>query len=137
MSKLPFGGFELESDSEPDSGWKRLETVAEYLEDAEVVPPLLAHWLGRAIQRSGGDAAEFLRLLELKSRRGRPRSIFTEQDEFKYGAKVVELEEDGLSPEAAISAVLDGLYGEGPSRSQLQKWRNKYRRDMEEVYAIK
>lgn len=132
MSHLPFGGFERKSESEPDSGWTKLETVAEYLEAGEALPPYLAHWMGNAIERAGGDPAELLRLLELKPRPGRPRHRFTAIDGQTWGGKICELEDDGLTPEAAIKAVLDQLHGEGPSRSQLQKWRDQYRRDREE-----
>lgn len=132
MSKLPHGGFEVDSEHEPDSGWQKLETVAEYLEDGEVLPPYLAHWLGSAIERSNGDPAELLRLLELKNRRGRPRAIFSKQDEWELGAKVCELEDDGLSREEAISAVQSIFANGGPSRSLLQKWRNKHKRYIEE-----
>lgn len=137
MSKLPFGGFELDSESEPDDGWTKLDTVAEYLEAGEALPPYLAHWLGSAIEQSGGDRAELLRLLELLPRRGRPRSRFTEQDKWNYGAKVCALEDDGLSPEAAIKAVQEPFKDGGPSRSQLQKWRDQYRQAIEEADAAK
>lgn len=137
MSKLPFGGFEIDSEHERDASWTKLKTIAEYLENGEALPPYLAQWLANAIDRSGEDPDEFLRLLELKNRPGRRRSKFTKKDEWSYGAKVCELEEDGLSPERAISAVLGSLHGEGPSRSQLQKWRDKYRRALEEADATK
>lgn len=137
MSKLPYGGFEIDSEHEPDVGWKKLDTVAEYLEDGEALPPYLAHWLCIAIERSGGDPDELLRLLELKNRRGRPRTKFTAQDALNYGAKICALESDGLSPEAAIVALLDTLHGEGPSRSQLQKWRDQYKKALEKHDAIK
>ena len=135
MSKFPYGGFEVESGSEDDSGWDKLRDIKIQLEDGEALPPFLAHWLGNAIERAGGDPNELLRLLELKPRPGRPRHKFTKQDEWTYGARVCELEDDGLSPEAAKRAVLEEFEDGGPSRSQLQKWRDEYRRAMEEAEA--
>lgn len=137
MSKLPYGGFEVDPESEADNGWTKLETVMEYIEGGEALPPYLAHWLGSAIERSGGDPDELLRLLELKKRQGRPRVISSKQIEWGLGAKVCELEDDGLSPEAAIDAVQSEFENGGPSRSLLQKWRDRYRQALEEHDAIK
>lgn len=134
MSKLPYGGFESQSESEDDSGWKKLETVAEYLEAGEALPPYLAHWLGSAIDRCGGDPNELLRQLEVKRRRGRPRTRFTAKDEQTYGAKICELEDEGLSPEVALKAVSEA-FEHPPERSHLQRWRDQYRRAVEEADA--
>jgi hypothetical protein len=134
MSKLPYGGFELDSESENDAGWTKLDTVAEHLEAGEALPPFLAHWLGNAIERASGDPNELLRLLELKPRRGRPRTRFSAKDAWAYGAKICELEDEGLSREDAIRVVSE-LCANPPERSQLQRWRDKYRRDMEEAEA--
>lgn len=134
MSKLPYGGFEIESESEDDAGWTKLDTVAEHLEAGEVLPPFLAHWLGKAIERAGGDPNELLRLLDLKPRRGRPRHRFTAKDEQTWGAKICELEDEGLGPEAALKAVSEA-FKHPPERSHLQRWRDQYRRDKEEADA--
>lgn len=133
MSKLPYGGFEVDSESEPDAGWDKLRDIRIHLEDGEVVPPYLAHWLGSAIERACGDRDELLCLLELKPRQGRP-SRFTKQERWSYGAQVCALEDDGERPEAALVAVLETIE-DPPERSQLQKWRDQYRRDIKEAEA--
>lgn len=126
MSKIPYG-IELDSEAEDYSGWKKLETIQRHLENCEALPPYLGRWLGEAISRSDGDRNELLKLLELKSRRGRPRSKFTEDDALEYGRMIYELECEGFSPEAALVAIDERFYGKAPHRSQLQKMRDEYR----------
>ncbi|WP_303795493.1 hypothetical protein [Sandarakinorhabdus limnophila] len=136
-----YGGFEVDSGSEDDPDWTKLDTVAEHLEAGEALPPFLARWLGNAIDRAGRDPNELLRLLELKPCRGRPRHRFTAKDEWTWGAKICELEDEGSSPEAALEAVSVAFSmalkppRDPPERSQLQRWREKYRRAMEEAEA--
>lgn len=136
MTKIPYG-LELESESEQDSGWQKLETICEYLQDQEALPPYLARWLGDAIERSEGDPNELLRRLELKKRRGRQRTRFSAEDELKYGGMICGFEDDGLSPEEALTAIDEQFHGNGPSRSLLQKWRDSYKRALDEAHATK
>lgn len=126
MSKIPYG-IELDSEAEDYSGWKKLENIQRHLENCEALPPYLGRWLGEAIRRSDGDRNELLKRLELKSRRGRPRSKFTEDDALEYGRMIYELECEGFSPEAALVAIDERFYGKAPHRSQLQKMREEYR----------
>lgn len=131
-NEFGYGGFEVDSESETDPGWTKLQTIGEYLQDGEVLPPYLARWLGEAIERSGGDPNELMRRLELKKGRGRPRTKFTDKDELFYGAKLYELEGKGLSAEAALAYIDEQHDDNSPCRSLLQKWRNIHRKAIKE-----
>lgn len=135
MSKLPYGGFERDPESENDDSWSKLDTIVEYLEDGEVVPPYLSWWLVDAIKRSGRNPDELLRRLGLKKRRGRQRTNFTRKQSIKFGSEVCQLEDDGMRPEAALSAVLATIDPQ-PERSQLQKWRDEYKSMLKEAHEV-
>lgn len=126
MSKLPFGGFEADPINENVEGWEKLTDIVKDLEAGKAVNPYLAYWLANAITRSDRNPDELLRLLELKKRRGRQRTKFTQKQSRDFGAKVCALEDEGVRPEAALSAVLETIDPQ-PERSQLQKWRDEYR----------
>lgn len=122
-AKLPYG-FDPAQPNAGDDSWVKLRTVREYLEDAEVVPPDLAIWLGEAIRYSNGNSAELLRRLGLKH--GRGRKTKSGDAWLEIGGRICRLEDEGGKPEAVIAKVL-AEFGEAYSRSQLQKWRDQFR----------
>lgn len=124
MTKLPYGGFESDPPDYPDS-WAKLNTIAEYLEDGEALPPHLAQWLGRAIRASHRDQARLLVELGLKKTRGGQPTI--KDGWLTWGARVCDLEDSGLSPEQAVNKVLEET-GDTIPRSTLQLWRDTYRK---------
>lgn len=128
MTKLPYGGFELNSDSEGASPWQKLETIRKKLENGDVVPPYLASWLGLAIERSAEDPKKLLRELGIAKKPGRARTIHTEEEAWEFGKMLYELVENGVKPETALTTILSEFFKNGnePSRSQLQKWRDNY-----------
>ena len=71
MAKFPYGGFGGQ-EHEDDPPWLKLKTIQEYLEDGEVLPPVLAQWLGEAIKRANEDPGIFLVELGLRKPRGAP-----------------------------------------------------------------
>jgi hypothetical protein len=135
MVKMPYGGFDanpqyLQDDlllkrSQDASAWARLHDMQAYLEECQPLPPELARWLGDAIRHSKDDPAEFLRLLGLKKGRGKPSQ--SGDAWLVWGKRICELEDCGLTLEKAIGKALDEL-GDSYSRSQLQVWRNQYRK---------
>lgn len=132
MAKLPYGGFESSPPDYPGV-WAKLNTVAEYLEDGEALPPHLAQWLTAAIRNCEKDPNALLVQLGLMKVRGRPAS--QPEGWLEYGSRVCELEDEGLPPEQALSRVLTEL-GDPVSRSTLQSWRDTYRKAMEEIRNI-
>lgn len=132
MAKVPYG-FDARMPNADDEPWTKLATIAEYLEDCEVIPPDLAMWLGVAIRHSKQDSSELMRLLGLIRKRGKPAA--DSKAWLKYGEKVCELEDSGVKPEAAITQVLaelnDGNGGKY-SRQQMQKLRDTYRKALHE-----
>jgi hypothetical protein len=136
MSHYPYG-FEASPETLDDDPWSKLNTINEYLEDCQPVPPDLALWLGHAIRYSEGDSSELLRRLGLKKRRGPPQK-HSDRETLNWGKKVCDREDRGERPEAALSAVLDeymSKYPEGISRTQLQKWGNEYRIAWEQAHC--
>lgn len=159
MSKIDYG-VDNNPKSEDDDGWTKLATIVKRLKEGEPVPPYLAHWLGRAIERSERDPEELLRLLGLRPRRGRPREKYTEQFAMQIGRYICELEDSGLRPDKALKEFErqyrkyyeDRVYGleekglsidqavaeveeeiswDTPSLTTLKQWRNNYRQVME------
>jgi hypothetical protein len=128
MVRLPYG-FGSKMPNAADEPWTKLMTIAEYLQDCEVIPPDLAAWLGEAIVHSGRDSRELLRRLGLARKRGKPASDTNAW--LKYGERIFQLENDGMKPEAAIAKVAsesDDGQREKYSRQQLQKFRDIYRK---------
>jgi hypothetical protein len=157
MSKLSYGGFELNPESEEDDGWTKLDTVVEHLEAGEALSPYLARWLANAIERSNRNADELLRLLQLKERRGRKRYKFTDNNARDIGRYICELEDSGLKPREALNKfenVVSALEASGlsagdamakaakqmspdrPSTTLLKKWRNDFRQAQSEYEAL-
>jgi hypothetical protein len=131
MSKLEYGGFDASFAHMDDDGWTNLKTVHEFLQDGAALPPDLARWLGHAIRYSidGKDAAEFVKRLGLKKRRGRPSHKHDAKDRLRWGERVWELEQTGLAVEAALALTADEYslqHSDGISRSLLQTWRDDY-----------
>jgi hypothetical protein len=130
VTRLPYR-FDLSSfESEDDDPWTKLDTINEYLEAGEPIPPYLAQWLGLAIRFAERDPNELLKRLNLKRGRGRVAHKHDANAWAKWGDAVCRRERDGSEPEAALSAVLAEYAqcnGEEVSRSQLQKWRDQYR----------
>jgi hypothetical protein len=132
---IPYGV----ASSEPswgDTPWTKLATINEHLEAGEPIPPDLARWLGGAIAYANEDPKLLLARLGLSQGRGRKAS---ESDAWKsWGRRVCELEDDGVSPEAALAQVLaesDNGVDEGLTRTKLQNLRNKYRRIWQEAHV--
>lgn len=130
MTKLPYGGYELEP--VPHELWDKLEEIAECLEKGEAVRPNLAYWLGSSIRTSGRNNIKLLINLGLKKKSGR-------QEKFPdgwliYGQIICEQEDDGLRPEEALNFVHQQLYGE-VERSTLQRWRDHYRKVQKESFG--
>jgi hypothetical protein len=165
MSKLSYGGFELDPESEKDDGWTKLDTVVEHLEAGEALSPYLARWLANAIERSNRNTNELLRLLQLKDRAGRKRYKFTGNNARDIGRYLCELEDSGLKPreamkrfekeyyqhfESVVSALeISGLsFGDAiaeatkqmgphrPSTTLLKRWRNDFRQAKSEYEAM-
>lgn len=130
--KFSYGGFEADPPDYPDA-WVRLNTVAEYLEDGEALPPHLAMWLGRSIRDAAGNSKRLLVALGLANRRG--GQTIEKNGWLTLGQDVCELEDEGLMPEAALAAVLSKV-DESVSRSTLQRWRDTYRRAEEEARSV-
>ena len=129
MAKLQ---FEADPPQYPDA-WAKLNTVAEFLEDGESLPPHLAQWLVHAIRMSGKDAGALLVNLDLKNPRGRKPTAAS--DWLDHGGRVCDLESEGMAAEAALSLVLAEM-NESVSRATLQNWRDIYRNAMAEINAI-
>ncbi|PTU32242.1 hypothetical protein [Stenotrophobium rhamnosiphilum] len=128
MTRLRYG-FDPSLPNADNPPWTKLATIAEYLEDCEVIPPDLAAWLGEAIRHSGQDRNELLRRLGLAKGRGKPSA--DPKAWLKYGEEICELEEKGMKPEAAIarvSATINNGLNEKYNRTQLQKFRDEYRK---------
>lgn len=134
--KLPYGGFDFNfSYLEKNEPWENLRTIWEFLHDAEPIPPDLAYWLGEAIFHSQKDPEELMRRLGLKKGRGRPSS--SGDGWLIWGKRVCELEDQGQKAETAIDMVLTEN-DDKISRSQLQKWRDIYRKawtDSQSAYS--
>lgn len=112
MTKLPYGGFELDEAS--SAPWLNLYAIAESLEKGEAIRPNLALWLAEAIRRS--DMKETKLLLNLGFGKGFSRGgqEALPKGWLIYGQKVVELEDEGLSTEKAISQVLQEIQVPAP-----------------------
>lgn len=122
-------GFDATFPNKPDDPWTRLDTIREYLEDCEPIPPDLAWWLGEAIRYSNRDANEFLRRLGLKKKPGRSHHKHAEDAWLKWGERILRVEAEGLKREEALSKVeheYATTVNESITRSVLQKWRDKY-----------
>lgn len=125
MVKLPYGGFNLANPDLDKDPWVNLETIVEYLEDEEPIPSSLARWLGEAIRHCHEDPNELMRRLGLSNRQGSPPK--SGDAWLIWGERVCELEDRYGSAEKAIGMALEELEDKY-SRSQLQKWRDKYRK---------
>lgn len=128
--KLPYG-FDPRFRHIDNDGWVNLATINEFLEDQEAIPPDLAQWLGLAIRHSDGNPDEFLKRLGLKKRRGRQTHKHAGNAWLEWGGRVCRREDNGEGAEKALAAVLEeyGIeVGEEVSRSQLQAWRDTYRK---------
>lgn len=142
MARLPYGGFDAgefdrdNRDPDPLKAWAKLNTVREYLEDGEALPPELARWLGEAIRYAaphvGTDsnvaAKEFTQRLGLTVGRGNKDS--QDQRWLVYGGMM-----DRLCAPGCVDAALAETHavmvrdGHKPVRdTMLKKWRDKYRR---------
>lgn len=124
---MPKFRFDTSVEGREDEPWTKLATISEALESGDPVPSHLAQWFSQAVQYAKGDNNEFLRRLGLKQGRGQAKS-----DEWvEWGRRVHLLEARNETPEAAINAALDEYAveheGEAPSRSTLQRWRDRYR----------
>ncbi len=96
-TKIPWGPFHaLEVLNNDDDPWLKLKTIAEYLEDGEPVPHHLSYWLGNAILKSKENPDEFMRLLELKKKRGAQKK-FSEKEILRFCEALDDLEREGLS----------------------------------------
>ncbi len=124
--EFPYGGFAPGAPNPDDAPWPSLHEIQRQLERGEPLSPRLARWLGDAIKHSGDDPDEFMRRIGLRKGKGRPSPH--PRDAWLFWGQRVEQERDkGLSPERAISAVLDqmsesGLWDELPDRATMQRW---------------
>ena len=94
MTKLPYGGYELEDAS--NAPWLNLFSIAESLEKGEPLRPNLAYWLAKAIRSA--DMKESKLLLNLGFGKGFARGGQEKIDKgwLIYGQKVVELEDEAV-----------------------------------------
>lgn len=139
MSKLDYGGFSVEENNDPleyPDGWAKLKTIAEYLQDAEPIPPYLARWLGEAILNAKGNSTELLLLLEVGNTRGR-QNTFHKDAWFFYGEQIEKRMQEGLIFNKAIEE-LELIPGEEklPSYGTLHNFHQKYLRAIEETDRI-
>jgi len=139
MSKLGYGGFSVEENNDPleyPDGWAKLKTIAEYLQDAEPIPPYLARWLGEAIFKAKGNSTELLLLLEVGNTRGR-QNTYHKDAWFFYGEQIEKRMNEGLKFNKAIKE-LELLPGEKklPSYGKLHEFHGKYVRAIEETDRI-
>jgi len=136
MANFSYGGFDatrcdIDHSAAP---WLHLHEIQRQLEAGQAIRPDLAQWLGEAIARSQNDPAELLRLLGLRAPRGRPATHAT-LDWLHWGSRINELQDTGLSAEAAIDRAQQEYQaatgGDTPDRSTFQRWRDAYRRASE------
>jgi hypothetical protein len=74
----------------------------------------------------------------LKNLPGRKHHAHKANAWLEWGERVCLLEDNGATPEAALKTAMDeyaSAYPEGVTRSQLQKWREVYRKAWEEAHA--
>lgn len=121
-----YGGLDLGAADPFDEPWQSLHEIQRQLERGEPLSPRLGRWLGEAIKHSGDDPDEFMRRIGLRKGKGRPSPHPRDAWVF-WGQRVEQERAKGLSPERAISAVLDqmsesGLWDEPPDRATLQRW---------------
>ena len=137
MAKLPYGGFELDNPS--SAPWLNLFAIAECLEKGEAIRPNLAYWLAQAIRNANKSGNKLLSNLGLAETRGGQEKL--PKGWLIYGQKVVELEDEGIPKDKALSIVLQEIQlndpngQEGVSRSTLQRWRNMYKKACIEYFT--
>lgn len=127
---MEYGGYDAERTHMDADPWVNLETIHEFLQDGEKLPPDLAQWLGHAIRYSQHDPDELLRRLGLKKSKGRPLK-YPANYWLEWGELLYKLEGGGCSPEKALSDAMAEFSlknAEEISRSQLQQWRDEYRK---------
>lgn len=133
---MPTMRFDTSTEGRDDDPWTKLATIAEHLDAGTAVPSHLAQWFGLAVQYADEDPNELLRRFGLKSGRGNPGQ-WTDEHAYRLGQAVCHREDAGALPDAAIMAVLAEYEaqndGEAPSRSMLQRWRDRYRADHAEA----
>lgn len=132
MVKMIYGGFEAAPEGANDEPWTKLDTVSEYLQAGEALPPHLAQWLDHAIIYANRDPNELLKRLGLKKRRGRVNHVHSPDAWLEWGKRVYHFE----GPlEGALEAVIleyTEATGLDLDRTQLQRWRGKYGNALEE-----
>jgi len=132
MTKAPYGGFDARFEYLDPDPWVNLDTIQEFLEDGEPLPPDLAKWLGLAIRHSNRDTGEFMRRLGLNSGRGNPNG-HPVNVRLEWGERVCRLEDGGLSPGDALDKALlkfaEQAGDETVSRETLKNWRDLYRKN--------
>ena len=138
MAKLPYGGFEFDNAS--SAPWLNLFAIAESLEKGEPLRPNLAYWLAKAIRSA--DMKESKLLLNLGFGKGFARGGQEKIDKgwLIYGQKVVELEDEGVPKDKALSIVLQDILDndplkEGVSRTTLQRWVAFYKKVQIEYFT--
>tara|TARA_R110000824_G_scaffold19504_2_gene75400 strand:+ start:2148 stop:2570 length:423 start_codon:yes stop_codon:yes gene_type:complete len=135
MVKVPYG-FDGLDESRDDDPWTKLDTINEYLEECEPIPPYLAQWLGHAIRYSNNDLNEFMRRLELKKKPGGQSNKHDADAFFEWGGRACRYEDSGLAAEVVLANVIveyEHETGLDLERSTLQSWREKYRKALREA----
>lgn len=122
--KFPYGGFWAEDPFKGKTPWEKLEAISEHLRRGDPLPPPLAEWLGKAIDGCARDDGKLLLLLGLKRPRGNQRISLEEQ--IRWGARVCDLEDEGMRPEHALTQALRES-NDLMTRSTLQRWAKTYR----------
>jgi hypothetical protein len=136
MANFPYGEFDASRADIDHSAapWLHLHEIQRQLQAGQAIRPDLAQWLGEAIARCNNDPAELMRLLGLRAPRGRP-ATHASLDWLDWGGRINELQDSGLSAEAAIEQAQqeyqDATGKEPPDRSTFQRWRDTYRRASE------
>lgn len=125
MARFPYGGFGG-GEHDSDEPWTKLDSIREYLEDGEAIPPALARWLGEAIRQANGDAIALLIGLGLRKPQGRPTTAWDDPQAKAALERLWALVGDGVQDDKAIRQVQEEfMTGNGDdrfSRSTLQRW---------------
>ena len=136
LAKLPYGGFELEDAS--NAPWLNLFSIAESLEKGEAIRPSLALWFAQAIRNANKSETRLLSNLGFSEKRGGQEKL--PKGWLINGQKVVELEDEGVPKDKALSIVLQDILDndplkEGISRTTLQRWVAFYKKVQIEYYT--
>ncbi len=75
-------------DSDP---WVNLDTINEFLEDGEALPPVLARWLGEAICNAHQDKDKLLKELGLVGKQGHSKTAKHDENAWRKYGQMVEI----------------------------------------------